>query len=486
MNISLPHISRFILWSAIGFICGVGVASFWHLQMESFLFVVSVFSVIIGIIFYAQKWSWIMVTALLFCALGVMVVQKSVARIAHMAHDAGAMREGAARIIDDVRTKEWHSIVVAQFDDAVHTTVLIKDDKYSDLRRGDVIALRCRTMVPENYNQFDYRMYLAMKGIDYICADVTYHVITHEDDFLTILARARAYMENIVNSIIPAPQSALANGLLFGGSDRLPSHLAQDFSLTGMTHIVAVSGYNVSIIVATVIGALIFCGLYRKHAVVGAMIAVFLFVALIGFPASGVRAAIMGTLVLVAAAYGRVTHAYGAIFTAAALMLIFNPLLLRYDVGFQLSFLATLGIVAVYPLLEKYFVSKKTAFGIVDIILVTLSAQIFVLPIIAYHFQALSLLSLLANVLVLPIIPATMLFVFLMIVTSFLFLPAAFFFGWIAHFLLSYEIFVIQTLAEVPWNHIPVTHVSVFFFLVYYGLIGIVVFVLNKKHAYVY
>jgi competence protein ComEC len=185
-------------------------------------------------------------------------------------------------------------------------------------------------------------------------------------------------------------------------------------------------------------------------------------------------------LVLVAATYGRITHAYGAIFLTATVMMVFNPLLLRYDVGFQLSFLATLGIVSTYPLLEGRLVNKKIAFGIIDVLLLTASAQLFVMPIIAYHFHTISLVSLLANVLVLPIIPLTMLFVFLMVVVNFVFHPAALFFGWIAYFLLQYEISVITILARVSWGSVTIEDVSMWWFVVYYIIMGFVVYLLNK------
>jgi competence protein ComEC len=297
-----------------------------------------------------------------------------------------------------------------------------------------------------------------------------------KDTFLSVLAQARVYMENIVNEIIPAPQSALANGLLFGGDDRLSDELQQKFAVTGMTHIVAVSGYNVSIIVATIMAIAIFVGIRRNWAVFVAIFGIFLFIALIGFPSSGVRAAIMGILVLVAALYGRVSHMYGAILITCAGMLLFNPLLLRYDIGFQLSFLATLGIVAVYPVLEKMFLNRKTSIGILEILLMTIAAQVFVLPVIVYHFHILSVVSLLVNMLVLPILPITMLFVFLMIVVYFIFQPLAIFFGWLAYFLLTYEIRVIDFFVGVRWNSFEIVDINILWFIVYYiMLIGAVV-----------
>ena len=143
--------------------------------------------------------------------------------------------------------------------------------------------------------------------------------------------------------------------------------------------------------------------------------------------------------------------------------------------------MATLGIIAGYPVLERYFVSKNAAFGVVDILVLTISAQIFVLPIIVYHFHTISLVSLLANVLVLPIIPITMLLVFLMLVVSFIFYPIALLFGWASFFLLSYEIFVIESLAKISWGSIYVENVYVWWGVLYYVVIGSIAYFFNKK-----
>jgi len=474
MSITLPHISRFVLWGSLGFVVGVFFNSFVVVSLDTLLFVVVLSALGTFFIFYKNEYSFVFIVFVLLFGLGVVVMQNTLEQISQIENNVGTIFDGEVSVIDDVVKKDWYSQIVVRYDDG--TTILLKDDKYTDVVRGDILSLKCVSALPENFEDFDYQKYLFMKGIDYICEDGEYEIVGHKDTFLSVLAQARVYMENIVNEIIPAPQSALANGLLFGGDDRLSDELQQKFAVTGMTHIVAVSGYNVSIIVATIMAIAIFVGIRRNWAVFVAIFGILLFIALIGFPSSGVRAAIMGILVLVAALYGRVSHMYGAILITCAGMLLFNPLLLRYDIGFQLSFLATLGIVAVYPVLEKMFLNRKTSIGILEILLMTIAAQVFVLPVIVYHFHILSVVSLLVNMLVLPILPITMLFVFLMIVVYFIFQPLAIFFGWLAYFLLTYEIRVIDFFAGVRWNSFEIVDINILWFIVYYiMLIGAVV-----------
>jgi len=126
-------------------------------------------------------------------------------------------------------------------------------------------------------------------------------------------------------------------------------------------------------------------------------------------------------------------------------------------VGFQLSFLATIGIVYFYPLFEKYFGEKLKKYPavisfIAEILFMSLSAQIFVLPIILFNFQTLSLISSVTNILVLPILPITMLIGFLAVAISFIFQPVAIFFSWLAYLPLRYEILVINYFANLKFS----------------------------------
>jgi len=475
---SLSHISRFVLWGSVGFICGVGLASFFAVSIDTALFIIAIISICGIFIFLRKVWLWCFIFFCLMVGIGLLVMNSSLEQIHHIESNAGKTEIGMATVIRDTVQKSWTTRVTLRYENGV--TVILKDKKYTELVHGSIVNLTCETALPEAYNDFDYHKYLVMNGVDYVCNDFSYEFVGYEPTVLSTLAQFRLRMELVVDNIISAPQAGLANGLLFGGSDRLSEDLQNKFAKTGMTHIVAVSGYNVSVIVVVVMGFTIFIGAHRRWAIWFAIVGVIFFVALIGFPSSGVRAAIMGILVLVAATFGRVSHAYGAIFLTAAIMMMFNPLLLRYDVGFQLSFLATLGIISVYPLIEGYFVKKNAAFGIIDTLLLTVSAQVFVLPIIAYHFHTIASVSLLANILVLPIIPLTMLFVFLTVIASFIFYPAALFFGWLAYFLLLYEIFVINILANVPWGSVVIENIDAGWFVLYYVIVGFGVYFLNR------
>ncbi len=412
---------------------------------------------------------------------GVTVMRDHVHFIEDQKDMIGKKLFGDAVVERDIIQKQWYAEVYARYIDQ-DITVLIKDEKYPRVTQGDKIALSCTPMLPEMVDDFDYRMYLAMHGVYFICKDHTYEIIGEDLSIGTRIGALRHAWEQIINQTIPSPQAALANGLIFGGDDRLSKELQLQFSRTGMTHVVAVSGYNVSIIITAIMGIVIFCGAYRKMAVVIAIIGVVGFVFLIGFPSSAVRAAIMGIIVLVAATFGRVSYAYSGICFAAALMLIHNPMLLRYDIGFQLSFLATIGIVATHSFFEGTILMRKDAFGLVEIIMLTVSAQIFVLPIIAYYFHTFSTLSIIANVLILPIVPFTMLLIVLLIIFSYFFMPAAIICGWGAYFLLTYEIWVINYFSRISWSSVNVVQIEPWWCVLYYILLFSIIYYFQKNY----
>ena len=290
-------------------------------------------------------------------------------------------------------------------------------------------------------------------------------------------------MAGNISQVIPQPEGALANGLIFGGSADLSEKLKDNFSRTGMTHIVAVSGYNVTIIAEYLIALGIFLGLWRKKAFWFAIVGISLFVFMVGAPSSAVRAGVMGGVLLWAMKNGRLANSTNAILLAGSVMLFLNPLLLRWDIGFQLSFLATMGIIWLAPFFEQYISEKYNWLDWQGTILLTLSAQIFVTPIIMFNFNKLSIISLLANLLILPIIPLSMLLVFVTAIAGvfsyYLSLP----FAWVAYLPLKYEVWIVNILGNWKWASAEVNNFSWQWLAVWYVVLFFVMVGLRKKYA---
>lgn len=464
------HISQVFLWVMVCFVVGIGIGLFFTLPKDYFIFSFVILFLVGIILFYRSAYFSLVLLLIIFLAFGLWRGSAAIEKTNDLSL-INAEIQSEAKVVEVPVKKSYYSSVIVKLQNP-EMKFLVKAPRHTDLIYGDKLNLKCKLTVPEQFDDFDYRMYLATKGISYICDEAEFEKVGHDKNVLSILAMWRIKLENNINLLIPAPQAALANGLIFGGDDRLSDDMKDSFSRTGMTHIVAVSGYNVTVIAMVVMSVAIFLGAWRKQAVWWAIGAVLFFVAIIGFPASGIRAAIMGSLVLIAVIYGRASSVLGAICFSGAVMLFFNPLLLRYDVGFQLSFLATLGIILIYPIFENYLVSRFKAFGLMEIIFLTVSAQVFVLPIIIYNFHVFSNTSLLANILILPIVSLTMFFVFFAMMASLVFWPLAVLMGWCAYFLLFYEVWVVEFLAGLSWSCVEIGDVSVWWYVLYYfGLV---------------
>jgi len=360
-----------------------------------------------------------------------------------------------------------------------------RSDNFNAFQYGDRVKIYCQAEKPKNNNSdFDYAMYLAKENIDYLCqnAKLEIHDQRVGNPVLRIMYRIKRNVTETINRNLPAPQSGLMVGLLLGGGRELPKDLQDDFSRTGLTHIVAVSGYNVMIIAEYLMLTGLIIGLWRRQAFWLALAGIILFVVVIGLPSSAVRAAIMGGLLLWAMKKGRLASSANAIIFAAAVMLALNPLLLRWDAGFQLSFLATIGVVYVAPLVEKYLLRREKSQGLWEIITLTLGAQIFVLPLILYQFKNLSFISPLANLLVLPIIPATMLLGFLAVVFSYIYLPLGVFFSWLSYMPLKYETSIVSWLSGLPFAATEVTFPWWAAGLSYLILVGLMIYLRRRMN----
>jgi competence protein ComEC len=189
-------------------------------------------------------------------------------------------------------------------------------------------------------------------------------------------------------------------------------------------------------------------------------------------------------LFLLAQHLGRASSAGRAIIFAAALMLFQNPFLLLSDVGFQLSFLAILGIVYLQPIFSNWLaqIPDFKFFPLKSTLVATLSAQVFTMPILIYNFGYISLVSPLTNILIVPFLAPVTILVFLFGLSSFLFLPLAFLLFWPAWLFLTYIVSVIDYFSKIPFTSMTFENISLIWLAAFYLLIGFISWKLNKKY----
>lgn len=244
-----------------------------------------------------------------------------------------------------------------------------------------------------------------------------------------------------IEQALPEPHASYLAGILVGLRSNIPYELKQDFIATGTMHITALSGYNVSIIARCL--QLIF------KSALWSVLGIALFVLATGASSSVVRAALMGSLLVLSSKSGRQYFPLHALLVAVFFMVFFTPHILLEDIGFQLSVMATLGIILLPRHVERGCMWLTDKFQLRETLVVTLSAQIATLPIVLYYFHTFSLISPIVNMLVLPTIPPVMFFGVL--VGVFGFLPHMFVavLAWPAYLLLSYQIYIVQFFARI-------------------------------------
>ncbi len=346
--------------------------------------------------------------------------------------------------------------------------VLVQAERFPVILYGTEVAVNGRLETPPEDEDFSYKAYLARQGIYSMMMRTQVDVLAEDqgNPLLQAIYALKRRAQATINHLIPDPEAALLSGILLGNDNGIPPDLAADFRTTGMTHIIAISGFNIALIIVILVG-IADPFFSRKTAVLLAIIGIFVYTILVGADASVVRAAIMGSVFLVTSRWlGRPNFAYASLFFTGFFMTLINPFTL-WDVGFQLSFAATLGLMLyadpftqwarrrVSRLFDRQLTHQ--IMGVLsEAVLLTLAAQILTVPLMVGYFGQLSLVSLVANAFILPLQPGVMLWGGLATILGLVWLPFGQLFGWIAWLFLAATIGLVQAFARVPWAAVPV------------------------------
>src|SRR3989344_2503223 len=337
--------------------------------------------------------------------------------------------------------------------------VLVTVNNFPEFSYGDVVSAAGSLEKPANLSDFDYATYLKKEGIrttmfyptirdekwEMGSGTVEFFEKTKVGLYKKIFFVKKSF-ESAISRSVSEPNAAFISGILFGSRQNIPENLKEAFNKTGTTHILAISGYNIMIISWAVLAVLII--FFKRRTAFWLSVAVIvLFVILTGASASVVRAALMGLLLLFAQGYGRLYDQKNSIILAGAVMVWLNPLLLVFDIGFQLSFVAVIGLIYLYPKIDNKLKKLPKLGTLKEITLMTLSAQLAVAPLIIYYFGGLSPVSLPTIVLILPFIPAAMLLGFLSGLAGMVFLSLGQVAGWFAWAVTTYQIETVKLFA---------------------------------------
>lgn len=410
---------------------------------------------------------------------------------------------GNGMIVQEPERKEGGQVFVVEaheiFSDdkicAHNLNIRMKTKLYPRLAFGEKIQFEGKISEPFNFKSesgrsFDYRGYLAKDDVYYEIksarVDQWKNSGETENVELGIGARISSALFSLKRKFVAHlehtlgdPHAALAAGLVVGEKSALGKDLLEDFRVVGLIHIIVLSGFNITIVGDAMRRILSF--LPRVWGIVVGGIGIVLFGVMVGGGATVVRSCFMASIALSADLIRRDYNVVRALMFAGLLMVIQNPSIVLHDPSFQLSFMATLGLIILANPIEKKlkFITERS--GIRGIVASTIATQIFVSPYILYMMGQISIIGMVVNILVLPIIPATMLVVFLTGACGFIWMPLAQLFGWVSHLFLSYELFMVEHFAQVPYASLNVPIFSKWWVVGFYVTFFVAVLILKRR-----
>lgn len=400
-------------------------------------------------VFWKYKKAVIIGFSILFLLLGICRHQQVLAGIPEIPEGKIAFigKVAAEPDIRQTHTKLTVTIAEASITEvgphSVEGKVLVTAGKYPEYQYGDKLRITGELETPHVFEDFNYKDFLLKDGIYSVMYYPKIEFLGQGDRGLASIFYGGVFkikdrLREVINQNLSPPQSSILAAILLGDKRQISDEWKEKLNYAGVRHLTAVSGMHVAILTAILMSVLIALGFWRQQAFYFTIVLIVLFIIMTGLQPSAVRAGIMGGLFLFAHYLGRGNLSDRTVVFAASFMLVQNPLLLRLDVGFQLSFLAMMGIIYFLPYLQKYFGK---------ILAMTLSAQIFTLPVLIYNFGYISLAAPLSNILIVPFLPFLMGLGFLFVILGAVLQPLGWLFSLPVWLLLTYIMKIVNWLS---------------------------------------
>jgi competence protein ComEC len=340
-------------------------------------------------------------------------------------------------------------------------TVLVRADRFTEVVYGDRIRATGKVALPDSFETdsgrtFNYPMYLLAHGVTHTMSFAQVEVVAHDEGTYVIarLLKLKQWLVGGMHAALPEPESSLLAGLLIGEKRGLGEDLTESFRRAGVIHIIVLSGYNVALVINTVREV---CArvLSRNVALGTSGVVAILFMLMTGASETAIRATLMALVVLLAKALYRPADGLRILLLVAAGMAVWNPYLVLFDLSYQLSILATLGLILFSEPLIPYltWLRYKT---LIEIVSTTIATQIAVLPLLVFSVGQVSLVSLVANVLILLPIPYAMLAGFIASLVALVSPTLALPFSAVTYVILHYIIEVSVLLGSLPFASITI------------------------------
>ena len=335
---------------------------------------------------------------------------------------------------------------------------------------------------------FDYSSYLKTKKIFGIvnvnAEDLNIISSDNKNIILNKIYKLRYIMKNQISKLLPKETAGLCLGMLIGDTSSINENLQEDFRDSNLSHILAVSGANVSYIIVSVTYIFNKMCFRKKLSKIISIFLLFLFMLLTGCTSSVNRACIMAILMLIADLLYRKSDVYNNLAISALILLIINPYSIL-DIGFQLSYMGTIGIVFLHDKINNFIkTNNKILKYFLEMFYVTTCANVAIIPIMMFHFNSISLTFYFSNILAGPILGIIVVIGFIMFFISLIFIPLATPIAFILNIMLKFIIKIAEITASIPFSKILITTPSIFFIAIWYIIIFLIVYRKKVKEVY--
>lgn len=479
-----------IVWLALGWCAGIIAASTFS-QLDARFWVIAISVTMLGLPFLWStrfRWLFLIVCAVLLGGFRYAIVPQTSPIVAYAGYNVSL--DGVVIAEPDRRDTRTDLTVAVSgvFNGAewrgTAGTVLVRAPGYVDVPPGARIVSQGTLRIPAEFDTFSYRDYLNRSGIHVILdrASVTALAELPPPLITGVLSDLKSAAQRQINAALPDPAAALLSGILLGNERGISPELADDFSRAGASHIIAISGFNMVVLAAIIMNMLTRARVTRRWTIVVTGVVIIAYTLLVGASGGVLRAAVMTLILLFGTVLQRRTYLPASVAAASLGLLMLNPMWL-WDVSFQLSVAAVLGIALFTPPFTRWFdallerilppkVASTVGVWLQEPLVVSVAATLMTAPLIALYFQRLSLVSLLVNVLIVPAQPILLALGALAVVSSFI-LPAVgqvFFYGcWLV---LMWTINIVRGFAALPTADVPVMIEPEIVFLFFFVVIG--------------
>lgn len=421
--------SRALFFACLSFIVGVGFASFFQVPF-SFFYFLSLAFLLFSLFFFPQKFPLFLLLSLSFL-LGVFRFQAFLIRISR--NPLLSLFEKEIEIegkVIDILKKEKNFQDLLVLTDFQKAKIIARTSRKDDFAIGRTFKFRGKLKKPQTKEDFDYQKSFLSKGIfGFLFFPKVEKPEQEKKSIFDFFLNLREISRKNVEKIFPPQYSFWVKAILLSLKEDFPKEEREKLQKTGLSHLIAISGLHFSILSFLIFNFLLFLGIKRKISIFLSLFFIFFYLFFLNFPVSATRATFMIFFIFLAQIFGRQAASLRVLVFAASFLLFFNPLLLRYDLSFQLSFLATFGLVYFYPSLLSFFERVPSFFKIKETLLATFSAQLFVLPLSLWRFGLFSPYFLWTNLILVPLFPLVLFSSFFVFFLSFFSLSLAQFFS---------------------------------------------------------